>query len=143
VGAAIVDGLILAVPTSVINALTGGQFVRTDPVTNKLELNFSGGSVTSSLLILAVTLAYFAYLEGGERGQTIGKRLLGIQVRDATTGGTIGPGRALLRRLVANFIWYALIIPGLIDVLMPLWDSRHQSIHDKAAGSVVVMAGPG
>jgi hypothetical protein len=31
-----------------------------------------------------------------------------------------------------------LIIPGLLDVLQPLWDRKHQTLHDKIVGSVVV-----
>jgi uncharacterized RDD family membrane protein YckC len=38
-------------------------------------------------------------------------------------------------------LWVALVIPGLIDVLFPLWDPRHQTLHDKAAGSIVLRVG--
>jgi uncharacterized RDD family membrane protein YckC len=31
-----------------------------------------------------------------------------------------------------------LIIPGLLDVLWPMWDRKHQTLHDKLVGSVVV-----
>jgi uncharacterized RDD family membrane protein YckC len=32
----------------------------------------------------------------------------------------------------------AFYLPGLIDVLFPLWDPKRQTLHDKAVGSVVV-----
>ncbi len=44
-------------------------------------------------LNLLVGLAYFSSLEGGPRGQTLGKMALGIRVIDFNTGGPIGYGR--------------------------------------------------
>ena len=35
-------------------------------------------------------------------------------------------------------LWWLLLIPGLLDVLSPLWDGRRQTWHDKAVNSVVV-----
>lgn len=93
------------------------------------------------ILWLAMAAAYYAVLNGSEMGQTFGKRLFGIQVRDATgEGGTIGIGRAGLRfvtvglfRIVGFFGLFT-----LIDGLWPLWDPRRHALHDKIAGSVVV-----
>src|SRR4051812_6308667 len=48
------------------------------------------------LLQLLVDGAYFVILEGGRSGQTLGKRLAGIRVADARSGGPIGSGRALV-----------------------------------------------
>ena len=51
----------------------------------------------------------------------------------------------LVRRLghlaaptLASVLWVLLYIPGIIDVLFPLWDQKRQTIHDKAASSIVV-----
>ena len=63
---------------------------------------------------------------------------MGIQVRDAEIGGPIGFGRAIGRRFVYEILWYLLFVPGLINALSPLWDSRKQAWHDKAARTVVV-----
>ena len=52
--------------------------------------------------------------------------------------GPIGYGKALGRRLLASLFWWLLLIPGLLDVLWPLWDGRRQTWHDKVVGSVVV-----
>jgi uncharacterized RDD family membrane protein YckC len=54
------------------------------------------------------------------------------------TGDPIGYARAFLRWLVSAALWWVLYVGGLVDVLWPLWDDRNQSLHDKAANSVVV-----
>jgi uncharacterized RDD family membrane protein YckC len=79
-------------------------------------------------------LAYYVFLEGGPRGQTIGKRVFGLRVIDFARGGSIGAGRALIRNLVRVLSWLAF---GL-GYLWMLWDREKQTWHDKAAGSVVV-----
>ena len=93
------------------------------------------------ILWLLMAGAYYAVLNGSETGQTFGKRVFGIQVRDATgEGGTIGVGRAGLRFVTVGLFR---IVPffglfTLLDGLWPLWDPRRQALHDKIAGSVVV-----
>jgi uncharacterized RDD family membrane protein YckC len=57
-----------------------------------------------------------------------------------TTMGPLGYGKAAVRWAVASVLWLLFYIPGIIDVLMPLWDAKKQTIHDKAAGTVVVVA---
>jgi uncharacterized RDD family membrane protein YckC len=89
------------------------------------------------LLAFAAVLVYYAKLEGGPKGQTIGKRAFGIRVADATTGGPIGTGRALGRNLFKMFISGNLCFLGY---LWALWDGRKQTWHDKVVSSVVVRA---
>jgi uncharacterized RDD family membrane protein YckC len=79
-------------------------------------------------------LAYYALLEGGVRGQTIGKRVFGLRVIDLAHGGSIGNVRGVIRNLVRVLSWLAF---GL-GYLWMLWDREKQTWHDKAAGSVVV-----
>ena len=103
--------------------------------------SFGVGSIFGPfLLILAAGVAYRVVLEGGPKGQTVGKMVMKIRVADAVSGGSIGYGRAAVRWLVASVLWAVFYIPGLIDVLFPLWDPKRQSIHDKAANSIVVVA---
>ena len=77
-------------------------------------------------------------LNGNEQGQTLAKRWLGIQVRDATTGGSIGVGKGFIRYLVVLALAFTCGIGTLLDALWPLWDERRQTIHDKAASSIVI-----
>jgi uncharacterized RDD family membrane protein YckC len=93
------------------------------------------------ILWLLLAVGYYAVLNGSEMGQTFGKRLFGIQVRDATgEGGTIGVGRAGLRFVTVGLFRIVLFFGlfTLLDGLWPLWDPRRQALHDKIAGSVVV-----
>lgn len=88
---------------------------------------------------LALSLVYFTLGHGGTTGQTWGKRLAGIRVVHES-GAPLGYVRALIRWAVAIGLTILLILPNLIDVLWPLWDSKKQALRDKAVGSIVVRA---
>ena len=87
-----------------------------------------------TVLGLIIGIAYYTLLEGGAKGQTVGKMAVGIRVIDLARGGSIGPGRAFIRyvgRIVST-------IPLLLGYFWMLWDKEKQTWHDKFAGSVVV-----
>jgi uncharacterized RDD family membrane protein YckC len=97
-----------------------------------LEILFSSG--LAEALILLVSITYFTTLEGGPRGQTVGKSALGIRVISLDTGGPIGYGRAFIRwigRIISAIVFF-------IGYLWMLWDRESQCWHDKLAGDVVV-----
>jgi len=81
-----------------------------------------------------VAIAYYTLLEGGARGQTVGKRLIGIRVIDLARGGPIGYGRAFVRTIGRALSFFVF---GL-GYLWMLWDREKQTWHDKLAGSIVV-----
>ena len=90
---------------------------------------------------VVVGVVYFALLNGGAKGQTLGKMVWGARVRDAATGGAIGPAKAAVRYLVPALL--SIVTFGLIwfpDGLWLFWDRRRQTLHDKIVGSVVVSA---
>ena len=92
------------------------------------------GRNVGGALALVAGVAYYVYLEGSPSGQTVGKRTLNIRVIDFTTGGPLGPARALIR-------WVGRIlstIPCLLGYFWALWDKERQTWHDKVAGTVVV-----
>ena len=123
VGAYLIDVVILVVGLFVV-AIVGAAL---------------GHGVEIALVVLwlaAMLLGYWAYFEGSESGQTLGKRAVGIQVRD-DSGGRASYGQAFGRNLVGRVIG-ALPFVGLIDVLWPLWDKENQCLHDKAASTIVV-----
>ena len=87
--------------------------------------------------VLLIPFAYFGWANG-ELGQTLGKRLLGLHVVDHETGARIGLGRALIRHFAFTVFFLAFAVPGLVNVLFPLWDRRRQTLHDKVVRSMVV-----
>jgi uncharacterized RDD family membrane protein YckC len=113
-GAMLLDGILLGIVTGVIEAIVGRGF---------------GG-----LFSLAIGIAYYGYLEGGETGQTLGKKALGIRVLDLRGGGSIGFSRVVIR----YFARILSALPIFLGYFWMLWDSENQTWHDKLAGSVVV-----
>ena len=90
------------------------------------------GIVLSGLL----SIAYFTFFEGSQRGQTIGKAALDIRVVSLSTGQPIGHGAAFGRQVVR-------IVSGLVfdlGYLWMLWDRERQTWHDKAVDSIVIPA---
>jgi uncharacterized RDD family membrane protein YckC len=112
-GAVIIDGILLGIVTGILVEI----------------LKLDGYP-----LGLVVAIAYYTYFEGGPRGQTLGKRALGIRVIDLNGGGSIGHARAAIRYVTS--IVSALII--YLGYLWMLWDGEKQCWHDKTANSVVV-----
>jgi uncharacterized RDD family membrane protein YckC len=97
-----------------------------------IQLSVSAGAYYAiSLPLLAV---YYTLLEGGPRGQTVGKMACGIRVFDLARGGPIGYPRGFIR-FIGRYV-SAIVI--LLGYLWMLWDKEKQTWHDKFAGSVVV-----
>jgi uncharacterized RDD family membrane protein YckC len=91
------------------------------------------------LATLVLPFAYFTFFHGNARGQTPGKRAVGIRVIRSQLGGSIGYGRALGRYTITAVFWF-FVLPALFDYLWPVQDPEHQALHDKVVGSVVVRA---
>ncbi len=114
--AAFIDGIILGIVQGILAAI----------------LSDSPGVYYA--LTTLIGLVYYVLLEGGPRGQTVGKMALGIRVIGFNDGGPIGYGRGLVRNLV-KYVSGAVLLLGY---LWMLWDKEKQCWHDKAANSVVV-----
>ena len=123
----LLDGIVLAVPTLIINA-----------VLNHDLGNTAGAAALEFVLILAIQAVYFGTLNGTGRGQTLGNRAAGIAVRDAGKGEVIGYSRGFLRWFVRFALYLFLFLPGLLNDLWPLWNKSRQTIADQAARSVMV-----
>ncbi len=123
--ALLIDGAVLLVPGLVLALGAGGLYM-------------------GAVLNLALGSAYYGLLNGGVRGQTVGKRVLDIQVREATTGGPLGPERAVVRYLVDGIAAFLppLLLFNVLDGLWPLWDPQRQALHDKIVNSVVIKVEP-
>jgi uncharacterized RDD family membrane protein YckC len=93
------------------------------------------GSVFANIVILlgiGIIVTLQIVWEG--RGGSPFRRGISVLIVDQYTFQPIGPWRAFVRILVANF---SLMVFGL-GFLWMLWDPKSQTWHDKAAGSVVV-----
>lgn len=128
-GAYLIDMLILFVPILILLVIV---------VASASDEDSGGGTALTYLATLVVPAIYFVVMHGGERGQTFGKRAVGIRVVDER-GGSIGYGRAFGRYAI-TFVFGIFILPVLLDYLWPLWDRKNQSLHDKVVGSFVVRA---
>lgn len=129
--AALIDGLILAIPMAVVALLV-------DP--NGFNVNVSVGASPRqdplvNLLSTLLGVAYYGLLEGGVTGQTLGKKAMGIRVVDADTFAPgIGTGRGIGR----YFARYLSAFACLVGYLWMLWDPRKQTWHDKLVRTCVV-----
>jgi uncharacterized RDD family membrane protein YckC len=132
VGAYLLDTLVIVVPFIAIVAVA---LATGDPD----DENDSSWVVVGFAYLLTVVapFVYFTLMHGRERGQTLGKRWVGIRVAEDATGASIGYGRAFGRYAI-TFVFGLFILPLLLDYLWPLWDQKNQALHDKVVGSVVV-----
>jgi uncharacterized RDD family membrane protein YckC len=89
--------------------------------------------VFSPVLIVALVLAYFPGLWAW-RGRTPGMRLFALRIRNADDLTRITPETALARFLAL----LVAVAPGLLGLLLAFADERHQALHDRLAGTVVV-----
>ncbi|MGW0813728.1 RDD family protein [Streptomyces viridiviolaceus] len=146
--ARLIDTVVLAAVTSVAAVPLGTKAI--DHVNDKIDAaELSGETVTVWLLdgttatclgiVLAVLLlcgvAYEA-LPTAKWGRTLGKRLLGLEVRDIEAHEPPGFGAALRRWLVYSVP--GLLVVGVVGVLWCLFDRPwRQCWHDKAARTFV------
>lgn len=101
-------------------------------------LQFFGGDLVGALGIImyfAITLIYGALSEWIWRGQTVGKRLMGLRVVDAR-GLRLEPSQVIVRNLM-RFI-DALPALYLVGGIACVFSRHRQRLGDLAAGTVVV-----
>lgn len=141
VGSVILDALVVGVPLGIVDAILTSRFGKLHEIANPTRTvrTMQGGAHVATVVGLIVVVGlYFAILNGTGTGQTIGNRAPGIGVRDAESGEVIGFKRGILRWFIRFVLYAALLLPGLLNDLYPLWDRRNQTIADKAARSVVI-----
>jgi uncharacterized RDD family membrane protein YckC len=136
--ARLIDGILLAVVSAGITLFATDWLPSS--VTRGMALLLTG------LPVAAMWIGYEAILESSAWQATIGKRLLGLKVYDAS-GGRMPLGQASLRNLVKDgpFLLFGLL-PGA-QLLSVVWLICHlvvlhrsavsQAIHDRAAATWV------
>jgi uncharacterized RDD family membrane protein YckC len=133
--AALIDGVILYIVNIIVSAIFG---LDTAGDVTRGGTGLFARFVVGNLVLLAIGVLYYVLLNGSERGQTVGKMALKIAVRDDATGARAGYGKAFIRYIVGAVLFLLCIVPGVIDLLFPLWDPKKQTLHDKAASTVVI-----
>ncbi|MFG2663631.1 RDD family protein [Streptomyces sp. NPDC048387] len=126
VGAHLLDMLIILGPMYALGLID--LFNAPDPETAQPGVFFVVG------VLYALAMGFFQLFKEGSSGQTIGKKVLGISLRRAADGSTLGFGMALVRKL-------AHLLDGLpcyLGWLWPLWDDKKQTFADKVCGTVVI-----
>ncbi|MGO9881306.1 MAG: RDD family protein [Acidimicrobiales bacterium] len=117
---AVIDAVVVGVPTFLIAA---GAGVRSRS--------------SFAYLDLAVSFAY-SFVLIGFLGHTLGMSLMKLDAVTAKEGRSpVGSLSAAIRSATAGVL--SIFPPvAILDLLWPLWDPRNQTIHDKAAGTVVL-----
>ncbi|MFC9470347.1 RDD family protein, partial [Streptomyces coelicoflavus] len=146
--ARLIDTVVLAGVTAAAAVPLGVKAI--DHVNDKIdEAKLSGETVTVWLLdgttstylgiVLAVLLLFgvvYEALPTAKWGRTLGKKLLGLEVRDIEAHEPPSFGAALRRWLVYSVP--GLLAVGVVGVAWCLFDRPwHQCWHDKAAGTFV------
>ncbi len=123
---AIADGVVVGIVTYAIATAAG---IRLPTAAHRLN-----GFV---YVDLAVSFVY-SFTMIALWGRTLGMAMMRLYAVDAVEGRTpIAWGRAAIRSFMAG-VFYVVAPVAVLDVLWPLWDPRNQTIHDKAAGTVVL-----
>ncbi len=132
------------IDTLIVGAVTLGLIKATGVITVLCPVGVTdasdpscGGTQISALfyVLLLVPILYFILFWAV--GGTLGQRVLGMRVVDATTGGDLGFARSALRYV--GFI--IATIPIYLGLIWVGFDPRKQGWHDKIANSYVVRAG--
>ncbi len=119
------------------------------PDTSALEAATLDAALPITLISLAVTVVYDVLFLVW-RGATPGKMVLGTVVRPADAPGGVSFPMALRRQAILVLTNLMGLVPilgvlgtmlSVIDPAWLLWDPRRQALHDKVAGTVVVIRG--
>jgi uncharacterized RDD family membrane protein YckC len=142
----LLDGLLIAMVTFpvslVVNIILGLAFgLNANQTVHLTEEQNSAYFLTSTLtqmglyiFNLIISTAYYVYFIG-KKGQTLGKKALGIKVVKLETQAPPGYLAAFLRETVGKFLSAIVICLGY---LWMLWDDKKQTWHDKIAGTIVI-----
>lgn len=131
-------------------AMEGAMSGTPDPVTLEEAsqylqyLNYEYLFIAVAITVLVQAAYGIGFLVA--RGATPGKMMVGISVRRADRAGPLGFGTAFMRMLlplILRVLWVLTcmveVVFRALDLLWPLKDQRRQALHDKIAGTQVVM----
>lgn len=118
----IIDGIIISIPSMIINSVVTGIFI-----------DQLAGMLVGGLVSILVGWIYFAGMESSRHMATIGKQAFNLRVTDVN-GYKISFGRASARffgKILSAVILY-------IGFIMIAFTRNKQALHDKIAHTFVV-----
>lgn len=133
VGATVIDNVVLLIPSTLI----------------EIGATLFAGKYIGAIALLMFQGMYFTRMLSTKEGQTIGNRVAKTRVVDAITG--VLPTRqqafrrwlpfALVQALgiVSSVVLIPLALLIAADYLLPLFDKQKQTLHDKFAGTIVLL----
>ncbi len=137
VGASLVDQLVVSVVPGILimfAVVTGTPVIRNGRET--VDPTAVGAIVaTVGFLMLIGMWVWNRVIRQGKTGQSIGKKVLGIDLVSANTGQPVGAGASFLRELC-----HIADAPLYVGYLWPLWDERRQTFADKLVSTYVVQS---
>ena len=149
VGAALIDGIIISIPASILFfVLIAGAVGITGDDSDASVWAIIGASILWFIVVAVIAFLYAPITmsrDGAHNGQTWGKQMLGIRVV-RNSGESVGFGFAALREVVVKGLLFGIassiipIIPWLLDVLWPLWDDENRALHDMIVSTHVMKA---
>ncbi len=120
---------------------------RPAPSSMDLQGDIAGDMLVLTLLGIVVGFFYYVGFLMWKQA-TIGKLLVGVRVRQRDVPGPMPLGVVLKRWLAQSGVGALSVVPilgclaglyVLLDSLWPLWDDKKQALHDKFAGTNVVL----
>ena len=152
--ARLIDLAIILVPTIIIAVVFTVTLTRASSYDTVHGVYTPGSTVLAVIAPVIVTAALYLgyeFLMTRQRGQTVGKLVMGIKivpVGGALDAGGLAPGVAVKRAAVLwlppalysiGYVGWIFSIFYLLNVLWQLWDKPlQQCLHDKAANTIVV-----
>lgn len=128
----IIDLLVVIIPTMILASVftLGGAMASTAAEDDGVLALV--GAFFGYLAAFVISVGYYLY--AWAIGTSLGMKLLGLRMVRADSGEAPGFGRALVRLVVA----YVSNIPFALGYFWAIWDSKKQTWHDKAAGTIVI-----
>jgi uncharacterized RDD family membrane protein YckC len=137
-GALIIDTIVVGIIGAVVSAPFTDWGSLMDPDAEpRLTADLTGSAISTVFGFL------YYWLMHARSGQTLGKMALSIRVVREQDGGAISSGTAAWRYGVQILLAIPCGLGSLLDALWIFWDPRKQTLHDKAAHTVVVKVEPG
>ncbi len=131
-GAIAIDYVVLALFLFAVRTLLGLGDVQRD------DGSFRVGEAVATLALSLVTITLYFTVAVARSGRTVGKAVFGC--RTVTTDGRLPPVPVALERAVVQAVGFVTCVLAVVDGLWALSDPRHQALHDKVAGTVVIDA---